>query len=164
MSHRVAEQVYCGGVTRAADARAAWRSLRQLAHDPETIARLRDRAEAEGLTPPMAKALMHLAEGQPDAMRGLAGALRCDTSYVTSLVDHLEAEGLARREPHPSDRRVKVVALTETGRQRASQVTDAFDEPPPGFDCLSAAETATLAGLLARVQEGGKTSRRAKSA
>src|ERR1700730_3956936 len=36
---------------------------------------------------------------------------------LTALVDRLEREGLARRVPHPSDRRATLVAITEDGER-----------------------------------------------
>ena len=84
-------------------------------------------------------------------MRELAGALRCDTSYVTSVVDGLEEQGLARRTPHPTDRRVKVVSLTGRGAEVGAQVRAALDEPPPAFASLSDDEAASLVALLRKL-------------
>jgi len=136
---------------RQADAVAAWRAIRRLAHDPDTLARLRRQGEARGVTPSVAKALVYLADEPPEAMRSLAEALRCDSSYVTAVVDQLEQSGLAERHPHPTDQRVKVVVLTEAGRHLASQVTEIFDEPPPAFGNLSADELRELVRLLGKL-------------
>ena len=40
-----------------------------------------------------------------------------DPSYITALVDDLDQRGLARREPAPDDRRVKIIVLTDEGPQ-----------------------------------------------
>jgi DNA-binding MarR family transcriptional regulator len=40
---------------------------------------------------------------------------------VTKLVDELEAEGLVRRLPHPSDRRAILIDLTEVGREKIAE-------------------------------------------
>ncbi|HZD66526.1 MAG TPA: MarR family transcriptional regulator, partial [Acidimicrobiales bacterium] len=101
--------------TVTSEAGEAWRQLRALATDPEVLARLREEFEALGLTLGVAKALLRLSPTEPNAMRQLAGALHCDNSYVTTVVDALEERGLARREAHPRDRRVKVVVLTAAG-------------------------------------------------
>ena len=52
-----------------------------------------------------------------------------DPSTMVQLVDELEAAGLAKRRPHPRDRRAREVVLTakgrrlrERGRQMAGQV------------------------------------------
>src|SRR6266700_6430068 len=55
------------------------------------------------------------AVGQAVPMRDLAGRLQCDPSNVTFLADRLEERGLLERRPDPSDRRVKLLALTPAG-------------------------------------------------
>ena len=40
---------------------------------------------------------------------------RYDASYVTTIADQLEERGLIERQPHPTDRRVKSLALTPEG-------------------------------------------------
>jgi DNA-binding MarR family transcriptional regulator len=49
--------------------------------------------------------------------RELAEFLRLDPSQVVALVDGLQARGLVRREPDPSDRRANVVVITDEGRE-----------------------------------------------
>jgi DNA-binding MarR family transcriptional regulator len=51
----------------------------------------------------------------PMAMKELGKRMHCDPSFVTLVADMLEKRGLARREPHPGDRRVKNIVLTEDG-------------------------------------------------
>jgi DNA-binding MarR family transcriptional regulator len=84
-------------------------------------------------------------------MRELAGALRCDNSYVTSVVDGLEQRGLARRRPHPTDRRIKVIELTEQGAALAIRVRTVLDEPPASFAGLSEEDATVLLGLIRMV-------------
>lgn len=52
----------------------------------------------------------------PMAMKDLGKRMHCDPSFVTLVADMLEKRGLARREPHPADRRVKNIVLTDDGR------------------------------------------------
>src|SRR5882724_555795 len=60
--------------------------------------------------------VLHLIEpGRPLPMSRLADTLSCDASNVTGLVDRLESRGLVRRQPSPTDRRVKSLQLTPTG-------------------------------------------------
>jgi DNA-binding MarR family transcriptional regulator len=75
------------------------------------------RAAEFDLTPPQAKVLLQLqpAEGLP--MRTLADQLRYDPSNLTGLIDKLEARGVVERQPDPTDRRVKALALTAEGMQ-----------------------------------------------
>ena len=58
---------------------------------------------------------MHLEPDEPLPMSALAGALQCDNSNVTGIVDRLEAAGLAERRAAERDRRVKTVVLTPHG-------------------------------------------------
>ena len=83
-------------------------------------------------------------------MRDLADYFRCDPSYVTSLVDGLEAAGLAERRSHPTDRRVKMVALSRAGVDALVQARKILGEPPASFDVLSTPEVLRLRSLLAK--------------
>ena len=41
-----------------------------------------------------------------------------DPSTIVTLVDELESAGLAKRRPHPKDRRAREVTLTPKGRRQ----------------------------------------------
>lgn len=75
-----------------------------------------------GLTTARTRALLCVLENPPMTQRELAAALRCSTRQVTALVDALEQSGHVRRDPHPTDRRAHIVALTDRGRGDADQV------------------------------------------
>ena len=79
-------------------------------------------AAAHGLNPGAMNALLFLEPGQPCSMGALADAWKCDASNVTWLVDRLEEHGLAERRPHPTDRRVRTVALTRKGTKMRTQI------------------------------------------
>jgi DNA-binding MarR family transcriptional regulator len=49
------------------------------------------------------------------SMKDLGQRLHCDPSFVTMIADALEGRGLARREPSPTDRRIKNLVLTPRG-------------------------------------------------
>src|SRR2546423_3247453 len=91
----------------------AWQLLRQLwfANLPHFQAAC---AEHE-LTKPQAGALLQLDPDRPIPMSGLAGALMCDASNVTGIVDRLEDRGLVERQSAPHDRRIKMLAVTPDG-------------------------------------------------
>jgi DNA-binding MarR family transcriptional regulator len=55
-------------------------------------------------------------------MHELASALLSSPSGMTRLVDRIELAGLVRRTPHPSDRRVTLVTLTDTGDELLERV------------------------------------------
>jgi DNA-binding MarR family transcriptional regulator len=53
-----------------------------------------------------------------------------EPSALVSLIDELESAGLAKRRPHPPDRRAREVALTAKGRrtlERARQMATQVD-------------------------------------
>lgn len=132
-------------------ARDAWQRMRALTHRPETLEGLRDAFERMGLTPGIAKALMKLSATEPTPMRNLAATMRCDNSYVTAVVDALEERGIARREAHPTDRRIKVIVLTDEGVTLWAQVQELVGTPPSSFAALSKSETAQLRDLLEKL-------------
>ena len=72
--------------------------------------------------------LLNLIEPESGLPMGqLAGALSCDASNVTGLVDRLESRGLVERRPSPADRRVKVLRLTPLGAKLRAAARRADD-------------------------------------
>ena len=67
------------------------------------------------LMPPQQMVLGHLDE--PRTMGELAQHLHCDNSNITGIVDRLTERGLVERRVVEGDRRIKLVALTEAGRE-----------------------------------------------
>ncbi|MYS08429.1 MarR family transcriptional regulator [Streptomyces sp. SID6041] len=109
-------------------------------------------AARHGLTSTQAKVLAQLDGPLP--MRALATLLVCDASNVTGIVDRLEARALVRREPDPSDRRVKNVVATDEGRDVIRRVREEMQATSGALDTLDATESATLYELLARLRPG----------
>jgi DNA-binding MarR family transcriptional regulator len=71
-----------------------------------------------GLTVTQYWALVHLEDGEGRSLSELALLLICDKSNVTSIVDKLEAAGLAeRKHGKAGDRRFTRVVLTQQGQQ-----------------------------------------------
>lgn len=62
-------------------------------------------------------ALSYLATDGPLGARELAERMGIASSSVTTVIDRLEAAGLARREQQPSDRRAITVVLTQAGSE-----------------------------------------------
>ena len=108
-------------------------------------------AARHGLTSVQAKALAVLVR-KPLPMRGLAEQLVCDASNVTGLVDRLELRGLVRREVSETDRRIKTVVATETGRAAISAVRDDMQTTHEALDLLSPDERVVLHELLTRLR------------
>ncbi|MEU6644890.1 MarR family transcriptional regulator [Saccharomonospora sp. NPDC046836] len=86
------------------------------------------------------------------SQRELGEVLGVDPSAVVALVDDLERSGLVRRDPHPDDRRTRLVVVTDRGTSTLAEVGElarrAEDEL---LGALSRAERRTLAELLQRV-------------
>jgi MarR family transcriptional regulator, organic hydroperoxide resistance regulator len=131
--------------------REAWKIIQELLFEGETHDRIGAICTAFGLTPGLAKALIHLSADSGIAMREMAEHWSCDASYITALVDGLEQRGMAERRPSPVDRRVKAVALTAAGAQAKAEVLDRMWEPPKAFEVLTDEEQIALRDLLAKV-------------
>jgi DNA-binding MarR family transcriptional regulator len=106
------------------------------------------------LSPPQLGALKALDPERPVAMSELAGILGCDNSNVTGIVDRLEYRGLVERRPAEHDRRVKLLALTDEGRELRASLADRLHAPPDELARLSAADQRALRDLLRRAFEG----------
>jgi DNA-binding MarR family transcriptional regulator len=71
---------------------------------------------------------------------------------MTNRIDHLEARGLVRRRPDPSDARSVRVQLTAAGRRRVdAALQDLVTRENAILGTLDPDERATLAGLLRRI-------------
>jgi DNA-binding MarR family transcriptional regulator len=127
--------------------------MRELVHLPAHLEKVRRILGEAELSPGVGRALAHLSADRPIPMRELASALRCDNSYVTAVVDALEERGLVERQTHPTDRRIKVVMLTDEGTVLAKRVQAEFAEPPPVFGALSDAEARQLRDLMRKLSD-----------
>ncbi|MEA2443357.1 MAG: hypothetical protein QOJ12_649 [Thermoleophilales bacterium] len=106
-------------------------------------------SEALGLSFARVRALRRLAK-EPLTLRALAELLAADPPYVTLMVDDLEQRGLVQRNPHPDDRRAKLVALTPAGRAAAARADAILDEPPAALRDAPAEDLAALLRVLDR--------------
>lgn len=103
----------------------------------------------------------------PMAMKELGKRMHCDPSFVTLLADMLEKRGLARREPHPADRRVKNLVLTQQGEALKSQVEAEITARMPWNWALNDSERAQLLALIRKMlsaENGGNAESSAKNA
>jgi DNA-binding MarR family transcriptional regulator len=112
--------------------------------------RRREVSETVGLSFGRARALRRIAR-RPMSMRELATALGIDPANATAVVDELEALKLARRRPHPTDRRAKVVEATAKGQKLARQADQILGTPPPELIALSSEDLEALRRILKRV-------------
>jgi MarR family transcriptional regulator for hemolysin len=61
---------------------------------------------------------------EPMSQRALADLVGVEGPSMVSMLDRLEREGLVTRAPSPTDRRVKLVHLTDAGTKLYQQVRD----------------------------------------
>lgn len=109
----------------------------------------REVAETLGMSFVRAKALRRLAI-EPMRMSELAASMGTDKPYATLVVDDLESRGLVLRTVDPSDRRAKIVAVTEAGRLAAATADAILSRPAPGLGRLDEEELRTLERLVAK--------------
>jgi MarR family transcriptional regulator, lower aerobic nicotinate degradation pathway regulator len=96
--------------------------------------------------------LLVAADSGGRSQRELGEVLGIDPSAVVALVDDLERDGLVRRDPHPDDRRTRLVVATEAGRARLAQtlaLARTVDEDL--LSELTPAERDTVLRLLRRI-------------
>lgn len=121
-----------------------WLLMSDLVLDQE---RRREVADATGISFGRSRAVRRIAR-RPMSMSELATALGIERSNATALVDELEALGLVRRMPHPTDRRAKLVEATRKGKALARRADDILATPPPQVSALSTDELETLRRIL----------------
>jgi DNA-binding MarR family transcriptional regulator len=112
--------------------------------------RRRQVSEALGMSFGRARAIRLLAR-RPMSMKELAAALGIDPPNATVVVDDLEAQGLVRRSPHPTDRRAKLVGATGKGKDLARRADEILGTPPPGLSGLNPEDLEALRRILTRV-------------
>jgi len=132
-------------------AEEAFERLRRIAFEGEHVERMAALGGRLKLSPGVIKTLVRLGKADGVSMGEMARGIGCDPSYITALVDDLDERGLARREPSPDDRRVKIIVLTAAGRALADEIESVLSVPPSSFDSLSEAELRQLCTLLDKV-------------
>jgi DNA-binding MarR family transcriptional regulator len=113
--------------------------------------RIADALESIGLTPALFGVLNLLGAREGVIQQEIGSAMGIDPSTMVALIDELEKAELAKRRPHPRDRRAREVLITpkgrrtlERGRGVAAQVEDEV------LGGLTAAERRQLLSLLRR--------------
>jgi DNA-binding MarR family transcriptional regulator len=106
----------------------------------------------DAVTPGQMRLLRTLARSDgPMRAVDLAAALEVAPRSITTKVDQAEADGFVRRLADPSDRRARLVELTDAGREALHRVWDDHRRGAARrLQRLSPEEQATLHRLLAR--------------
>ena len=85
-------------------------------------------------------------------MRVMGERLQLHPTSVTNIVDRLQADGLVRRVPHPTDRRATLVEITDSGRAALEDATKAVTDVDFGLSGLTPQEETQLTTLLSQVR------------
>lgn len=113
-----------------------------------------------GLTPGDGRTLSHVGRANGARQNVLAERLGVEAMTLSGALDRLEARGLVLRQPDASDRRAKLVSLTEAGEELLARL-----QPLGASLCkdaaagLGAAEWASLIEMLKRVRSNLQTLR-----
>jgi DNA-binding MarR family transcriptional regulator len=110
-------------------ARRAWRLL--MGAGQRHLETVTAGIEQMGLSRVMAQFLGAVCQSPPGPTNQLATRFGVDPGWVTDIVDRLEASGQLVRRPSLEDRRVKILEVTETGRETFRNMEAMFATPPP---------------------------------
>ena len=89
----------------------------------------------------------------PETPATLADAAGVTRATMTGLLDTLEKDGLVRRSPAPSDRRLTLIQLTEAGAALMNRVIpEYFRNVAAMMAPLSPEESAQLVGLVQKIE------------
>jgi DNA-binding MarR family transcriptional regulator len=125
-----------------------WRAMASLVHDNRDGWK-RAVVEQSGLPFSRIRILMRLNR-QSMTVKQLAHAATMDAPATTVAVNDLEDRGLVIRETDPTNRRCKVVSLTDAGHEMVHKI-DAVDDPAP--QALAALDHAQLKALKAIIDK-----------
>jgi DNA-binding MarR family transcriptional regulator len=110
------------------------------------------RKEIAGLSNARYELLHTVVHAGPARMGAIARRLGYSPRTLTPMVDALEAEGLLRREPDPTDRRAQRLALTPSGYELMHRAHDERLSMATGvFSSLEPEERVTLSRLLDKI-------------
>jgi DNA-binding MarR family transcriptional regulator len=144
-------------MTRSADrgdeADALWQWMVALVWETRRDWRRRV-GEVTGLPFSRVRILWRLVDA-PMTLRQIADDTGSDAPAATVAVNDLEGRGLVERQPHPENRRAKLVSLTRAGRRVVDQVHRSVrDDAPAGLRQLPATDLAHLRRILGRIERG----------
>jgi DNA-binding MarR family transcriptional regulator len=131
---------------RAPTPDAVWRRLVALVADKRDDWR-RKMSDATGLPFGRVRALRRLVD-RPLTLSELAVAMDKDAPSTTVLVNDLERRGLIIREPHPTNRRAKLVSLTPIGRALMQRARAVSERVPPALKAAAPEDLAAVARIV----------------
>jgi DNA-binding MarR family transcriptional regulator len=106
-----------------------------------------------GLTSVQALTLLMVDSITAPSMSSLCKLYDCDASNITGIIDGLEQKGLVSRQPHPTDRRIKIIRLEPAGKQiQTNIIRHLVKNSDHLFDGLNQTELAQFANLVQKLQ------------
>lgn len=129
----------------------AWAAIADVFMGDENHSRFHAACETVNISPPALKLLLGMKPGVGTPMRVFADKLRCDASWVTSLVDDLESLGYVERRILPTDRRVKTVVITRAGTAAKAKAQKVLHKAPDSMHALTTAEQRQLRDLVRKL-------------
>ena len=132
MRNRLADEVWRAMAAAVIDNRDSWK---------------RAVIEETGLPFSRIRILRRLAR-QPMTVKQVAEAATVDAPAATVAVNDLEDRGLVVREIDPTNRRCKVVSLTDAGREMVRAIDDIDDPAPQALASLSDGDLKALRAII----------------
>lgn len=126
-----------------------WRAMAAVVFDNRDAWK-RDVVETSGLPFSRIRVLRRLARRSMTAKQ-IAEAATMDAPATTVALNDLEDRGLIVRTPDPSNRRCKLVSLTDEGHEMVARIEEVDDPAPRAFTALSEAELGALEAILAKL-------------
>lgn len=136
---------------RAELATRAWRLL--LGVGQRRLDAMTEAMEEMGLSKVMGQFLGAVCQSPPGPTNQLATRFGVDPGWVTDIVDRLEARGDLVRRPSPDDRRVKILEVTDAGRDTFETLEARFAAPPRGLLDVPRDDLLTLLRIAERLAE-----------
>ncbi len=141
----------------------AWACIAELFMGDSNSHRFHEACDAINVGPPALKMLLSMEPGVGTPMRAFADKMRCDASWITSLVDDLETRGLVERRILPTDRRVKTVVITKAGMAAQAKAKKVLHNPPASMGALTITEQRQLRDLMRKLLAAAHTDGTAKT-
>lgn len=91
------------------------------------------------------------------SQRELADRLGVDAPAASGIVDDLVDRGLVTREPHPTDRRCRLVTITDAGAKIVAEVAADPTVAPRMFEALDEDARRRLGALLDVLREAAES-------
>jgi DNA-binding MarR family transcriptional regulator len=130
-------------------ANEVWRAMAAVVFDNRDVWR-RGVVETTGLPFSRVRVLRRLAKRSMTA-KEIAEAATMDAPATSVAVNDLERRGLVVRQTDPTNRRCKVISLTDEGRRVVAGIDQVDDPAPPLLAALSQSELETLQAIFAKL-------------